>query len=246
MTRLNYTGRRRITRNLVSLEVIDDTPHPRASLGPLDLSTLDLPDDASVSLEAFRQNRYMRLDCGTVGSPLVIDREPLTDFNDAIGIQFRLKVTGEGGRIVAAANRIRASRPDLDHGPAEGLLPFRSADLGAALWRLHLDDGGPVVEVNQRLDDWKSFAATIQFRVLVYPEVVRRIGYWLLENADQDEDDGVLADWRSFAEELGTDTTDRLDDEQAREEWTEDLVQRFSSRHDLLNSFLRASEDGEL
>lgn len=237
MTRLNYTGRRRITRDRIGLELVEGEPNPLVTL-VLDLKGQDLEPDAVASLEAHRQTRFMRLDCGTVGKLVPLVNAPLTEFPDATGIQFRVKVTGPDGQIIAAADKIRPHRPDVGESPTEGLLPFRAEDLGQEIWRLDLDDDNPIVKVNNRLGDWKATVTSMEFRVLVYPEIVRRIGGWLLDQADPDSAEGALADWRDFAQSLGTDPTAAPDTDEARIEWINDLVDRFCTKHDLLNGYL--------
>jgi hypothetical protein len=241
VTRLNYTNRVRITREKIHLELVEGDPNPRVTFTAA-LAGYELDPEATVALEARRQTRFMRLTCGTVADPMELDRAVLGEFPDAAGIQFRVKVTDPDGRIAAAADRLRPSRPDAGESPTEGLLPFRAEDLGREIWRLDLDDDNPIVKLNNRLPDWKSVATSSQFRSLVYPQIVRAIALWALDRPEPEE--GVVADWRSFIGWLGAELDDPPETDETKAQWANDVVDRFCTQNDLLTGYLSTIEDG--
>jgi hypothetical protein len=251
VTRINYTGRKRIPRDRVSLRI--------ASNGGIKLHVTsvelppDLPPGARVVIEAQRQTRFMRLDCGTVASPLLPIGEPLIEFDVADGIRFRLKVVGaseaDEGKILAAADGIVAASDETPSG-REPLLAFRPAPLDQRLWKLDISDGAwPVVLVNQSIGDWHQFAREPHFQALVYPEVLRQIALWVVENLeDADEPDTPAGAWRRFLKDLGTDPVeDAPPDEEERsgwaQDWADDVADKFCRRHRFRDLVGTAGED---
>ena len=65
----NYTGRSRITRKMVRLELSEDSSGPPTFDLELDLQELALPEDARIWIEAYHRQSYMRFDWGTVSEP---------------------------------------------------------------------------------------------------------------------------------------------------------------------------------
>lgn len=242
MTRLNYTGRKRITRDRLHIRQEDGDDGMTPVVGVvLNLDGMDLPDDADVLVEAYRQNTYMRFKVGTVGDFESVGGLSLKDFATGEAILYRIKVVGrqdsDAGKLLAAADQVRPTLPE-DDANKRSLLPFRrSADLGQRLWRLDLMGEEPVVLINKQVGDWYSFASSPAFRALVYPEVLRQIADWVLEESDEDSI-GPLGDWRRFIELMGKRVEDVSDDPLGRDDWLDDVVARFCRDHRFLEVYL--------
>src|SRR5688572_6879666 len=130
--RLNYTGRIKIhradvllaTRELDGVLVFD---------ADLRLQDYELPADALVFIEAYRQTKWMRFGFGTVATlqPPPPEQRQLTEFESPEGIRFRVKITqAENEHILLAdADRISLSQPEGD-ADTESLLEVVPANLG--------------------------------------------------------------------------------------------------------------------
>src|SRR5687767_8442029 len=91
--RFNYTGRKRINRSDVkfTLQPADDVHFMFDAT--LNLAKHELPPEAVVWVEAYRQTRLMRFDFGTIARPQQPANRKLTEFDTSDAILFRVKVT---------------------------------------------------------------------------------------------------------------------------------------------------------
>lgn len=196
--RLNYTGRRRIRQEDFRIEVREqDSAAPRFDL-TVDLDQYDLPPNASVFVEAYRQTIRMRFPFGVVERLRVPNDRRLADFGSTDGVLFRIKVISQEeprGLLLAEADRIRPIRHDEEEGERFPLLPVSpSEDLGDQVYHLDCTDR-PILLVNGRLGDWRAVARDPAFFSLCYPAVLREILVRILR-VDKwfSTEDG--ADWR--------------------------------------------------
>ena len=249
MTRINYTGRKRIVREKVQLRLVVDV-FPKLYVDGIDLSGFDLPGDARIVVEAQRRTNFTRVHCGTVAEPDLASGATLREFDSPDGINFRVKVVGASGdnegKLLAAADGLRATA-DGESADRVALLPVRPSDLGQLLWRLDIDDTGfPSLLINKLVPmGWNEFARQPMFRALVFPEVTRRVAMWVVGNlADvADNPESPAAPWvQYFKAELGQDLLDMSvpSDEADRQEWARDwadeVAEKFSRKHRILES----------
>jgi hypothetical protein len=251
MTRLNFTGRRRVRRDDVRLRVRDSNDSPVLDVLDLDLGQLNLPVDAKVVVEAYRQTSYMRFYAGTVGRLTFPTSQPLYEFESPETVRFRIKVVGTGeddGKILAAADNLRATTEADEEAPQSSLLPTVPDALGQMLWRLDFSNDEPKLVVNRDVGDWKGFAMLPTFTALVLPEALRQIVKWVLENLEMFEEgeETPLALWVLFLAEMGHDPRDvDAEDEGERETWADEAVDRFARRYrflDLVDDLTGATE----
>lgn len=203
--RLNWTNRKRIERADVGIVVSQRENEPEFS-ATIDLTRYDLPPDCRVVIEAYRQTMWRRFSFGTVAFIRAQEVCSLAAFGDPDGVQFRVKVlsgTRDDGRIWAEADQLPFISQDQQDASRRSLLPTRGDDLEESVWELEFDEtsSGPMLVVNNRLGDWRQIVKAIEFRSLVYPEVLRQI---LRRAMDEHDDDvtGWQADWLQFAGEL--------------------------------------------
>ena len=235
MTRLNFTGRKRIHRRAIflHLEVMGGVSTITANL---DLNIYEFPADASVLLEARRQTTYMRFEMGTIGRLRSLDAEPLTLFGGDGSVTFTVKVAESSpdghGKVLGLAKNLRPASPDDDQRP-KGILPFRASDdLGQLIWRLDLSGDEPVVLINRSVGDWNGFARSREFCTLVFPELLRSIALWVV---DMDPEDESASPWVKFLRVLGLNPVDAPDEEEARGEWADEVAFAFAGRHHFLD-----------
>ena len=247
--RVNSTGRRRISREHVVIEVHDG--RPRRFDAVIDLAEFDAPPDAAVVLEATcaGSNTIRRFEWGTVSrlSPPV-DRElrELTGEN----VFFSLKVidrTEQFGRILGLAENIRP----IKAGPRtatgrRGILPVEQADLGDELWRLDFRPEDVFLLVNKRIS---GLADRVRcdpgLYPLIYPAIVRQVLASAFEEvADEEEDtERWPALWLQFGRRLHPEQANprMLETDEDQEQWIEDVVAEFCREHRLKDRFLQST-----
>jgi hypothetical protein len=233
--RLNSTGRKRIPRERVVIELsppLDTVSFPTAT-ATIKLADLNLDTSATVVLQAYFRSSSMRFACGTVGELTVPDRMQLTDIDRGGAIQFRLLVaTSDGsGRIVASAEGLRplniTESPDR-----QPLLRLRETDIEDQLWRVDLDDrNGPWLVINSRVPGLASqLRSSVLVQGLILPHALRVVLNGLPSEGEEEGDDEWGNDWRKFLEQLGLSAEpDDPSDEESRQEWVEEAVATFCS-----------------
>lgn len=232
--RLNSTGRKRITRDRVTIELtpsLDTFSFPSAT-AEINLADLDLDPTARVVLEAYFRSSSMRFRCGAVGAIAIPTRLVLSDIDRGGAIQFRLLViaSDDSGRILASAEGIKPLRKS-DTPERQPLLPMRETDLGEELWRVDLDDrNGPWLVVNSRVPGLASkLRSDLLVQGLILPHALREVLRRLPSEGEDEEDHDWGDDWRKFLRELDVPIEpDESSDEEALHEWVENAVDRFS------------------
>lgn len=233
--RLNFTGRRRLLRRDVEVSVRPG--EPAASFeAKLNLDSYDLPQESLVFVEAYRQTSWMRFAWGTVGHQAAPERRLLTEFGQADGVHFRVRVTTAGapkGLLLAQVDGIRPTNGSgADDGRRIPLLPVVPAkDLGDEVFRVDFDGDRPTLQVNAGLGDWRAVPRDEVFQALAYPCILREVLTFLVQ-ADEHEVGDDPEDWRSqwlrFAESLCGRSGD------VNPEWVTDVVDAFARRHRLI------------
>jgi hypothetical protein len=247
--RVNFTGRRRIPRERVQIE-IEAGPPPVVS-GTFHLADLDFPESAAVVLEAMCAGSPIvdRIECGEVGRL----RPPRHRRLDRLGgrqVFFTLKVVDRSeryGRILGLAENVRPAGVERDGRPLEGILPIEVAELGQQVWRLEFREhhvflllNGDVPDIARRV---RSDAALY---ALILPEALRHVlGRALAEGGDlEDEhDDRWPALWLRFGRGLHPDGEPPPVGQERRDEWEgwiEEVVQAFCERHAIKDAYRRA------
>lgn len=245
--RLNYTGRVKISRTDLKLGT-SDSGGALSFDADLRLADYELPAEAQVFVEAYRQTSWMRFPYGTVAAIQPPADRMLSAFDSADGIRFRVKITQPGNEhvLLAVADRIQLALPDAD-AACESLLPVTPAELDNEIWRLDLEGSEPELFVsNTAAPDWRQLAYSPIFISLVYPEVLRQVlKAILLEHKYRDFEDNT--DWRSkwlrFARMLPGVDPDLPAAEAADDlviQWVSDAVAAFAKKLSLKNKFSAA------
>ena len=233
--RFNYTHCRRIRRELVDVR-IDTSAEPATISADFDVTQLDLPEEAEVVLEAYVDWTIMRFPYGKVAEHRPPSSTALSEFDSLDGVKCRLKVLGTGehsGLILAEADGIHPSAPGAPQ-HARSFVLVRPADLGSVVWQVTFDETEPILQVNERLADWKSFLNAPGIRALLLPEVLRQL---LREAVQRGRDEEAESDWPRQCDRLvaslGYGALPDSDDDDEAESWVDDVVRKFAQRHRL-------------
>jgi hypothetical protein len=245
--RFNSTGRIRIPRSKVQVklqEPLDVGEFPMA-FAKIDLSELDLPETATVEIEAYFRSSSMRFPCGTVGSISIPPAMELSEIDRGGAVRFRLLVidADQSGRIVAAADGLRPAR-ERDSPDRQSLLPLRETDLGDQLWKVDVDyRTGPTLLINGSIPGLASrLREQPLLQGLVFPHALRMILAELGRGRGEEEDDVWRKDWRTFLHALDVPIEpDEPDDPDSFEDWIEQAVDVFSAQKNFAH---RAKLDG--
>ena len=248
--RVNFTGRRRIPRDRVQIEVFDG--NPRTFNATIDLKKIQLLPHAAVFLEAMcaGSNVIERIECGEVEKLQTVQNRPLNEI-DGENVFFTLKVvdcTERFGRILGIAENIRPERAGKQTAAGRrGILPIEPRDLGEELWQLEFKEQHVFLLVNKLVPGLVDRARSDPlFYAIVYPEVVRRVLFKAFqENVEiDDEEDRWSVMWLRFGKGLHPSREKPptgLDREDEWEDWIEDVADAFCQKHEMKSKYLAAA-----
>ncbi len=249
--RLNYTGRQRIARGHVRITARERPDAPPTFDVAMRLQSYRLPPDARVSIEAYRQTRWMRFDFGTAGGIIPPLDRSLSEFDSLDRVLFRVKVTAATGErqgvLLAEADQIPIRLPEESDEERIPLFPVAPGDLGEQVYIVDYSDGPPTLLVNRAVGDWRQVAQSPPFRSLVYSAAFRQILTRILCIDGLNDSDGEdwQPRWLRFATSLSgvTDVPDP-DDRDACEAWIDTAVAAFARQFNMMDQF-RAFWRGE-
>jgi hypothetical protein len=232
--RLNFTKRKKLTRNEVSIRLTDRVDgEPRRFEAHLNLPA-ELPADALVFIEAQRASPFarMRFPWGTVGALRPPADTTLTDFPEELGLPvFRVKVTsaqGARGKLLAEAHRIRPVDPSEVPDKRRGILPISWKDNDGLVWQLDINDSsGPRLYIDKTADPYGDLPSQAHFRALVFPEVMRQVLAFIVRDEDSLDEPGTWRHaWMSLPRQTFgfTEPCPSTSDETVKDEWVNDAV----------------------
>lgn len=253
--RLNYTDRKKIEQQDARFRLRADGADLSFE-ADLRLGGYGIKDaDARVWVEAYHRTSLMRFDFGRVGLLDPQANRRLALFPDPRAVLFRVKVVSETpvrGKLLAEANGIRPLQPDEADDYRTPLLPIRQGLTGHEVWRVEFDgpDEGPVLVINNSVENWSALARSPTFYPLVAPAAMRAIlvRMLMIEAAAERETDGHWHQlWWQFATSLPGVPADGLDpgeeeDDEKYAQWIDDAVTAFSKQSGSLDRFLRATQ----
>jgi len=213
--RLNYTDRKRIKRENVSMNFIRQNGTIVAfAVNKIDLNDLNLPPEARVYVEANYRTELRRFDFGTAGSVSNSSPCDLRGMAYPENLKFRILVVDTSdGKLLAHADRISPEEP----AEKKPILPVEFSDLGNEIWRVKHegDEGSPILVINSKIPNIQNIARQdAQFLIYVYPQVIREIlnHMVLVDGVDSTTEPSTdwHGDWIEFVRQLGVDFPDTL------------------------------------
>lgn len=243
ISRLNYTGRKRIPRERIQIGITGSPPEALVSAS-FQLGDLGFPSIARVVLEAQAGWTVQRFAFGTIGGSVAPTDSRLTEFHSLAGLLFRLKVIAAGaedGQLLGVADRLRPSG-DFEKAAQKSFVVLRPHDLGDRIWKLDFDESQPLLLVNSRLGEHQDFLKRREVAALVLPEVLQDI---LVHAVDAGDDEESSGGWTGTAlrlgERLAGRSTPTPDDDEEVKRWVDEAVAAFAWRHHLLDAFVAES-----
>lgn len=242
--KFNYTGRKKIKRSAVRVDLVQDSAGRRCVHAQLQLTDMALPANAHVYVEAYQRTAYQRFDYGTVGGLKPPADPRLSHFSDSATPLFRVKIVDRGGvhgRILAAVDKIRPESVDSLPSGSHCLLYVEYHDLGGCVWQLDLEGDWPVLKLNRAAEEINMVASSDRrFLPLVYPEVLRQVLTHVLiveEHTDPDCDDDWPSLWLKLACSFPGMAPPPQAGSHAQREWIEKAVDAFSANNRLIEKF---------
>jgi hypothetical protein len=226
--RSNPTGLKELDRNMVSISVSEVAGKRSLVLDRLDLKETGLPDSLRVVVMARAGNTSARHEMGTV-SALSHESRPLDTLDRSQPLRFRVLLHAEGDpRLAASIENLRAR----DDSQSESLLPMEPAPLGERLWKLVINEAGPVLQFNS--DVFPSAAGAenyVPFGALVLPEALRQVmEHIAAEPGCLDDEGDPWSAWAGWLDAIGAERPPSDDDDDAKSLWCNLVVDRFCER----------------
>lgn len=244
MRRFNYTGRKKINRENITLQ-IQENNNTFTFFAAIDTSNLKLPPDANISIEAYFQADWMRFNLGTVSNQNLPNDTVLNKFETIEDVMFRVNIVSPNeGKILAHADRVRPSlakdEPDNSRIP---LLPVISRELEGNLWQIDYssENGRPMLEIEKNLGDKSSIIHHPLFTSFVLPTAFKEI-LIRISSSEEDIDHDDLYDWRSqwisFNRQLGNDCCEPEADYDAISTWANECAGKLCRKKNLSDTFI--------
>jgi hypothetical protein len=190
----------------------------------------------------------MRFECGTVANLKIPPLLHLNEIDSGGSILFRLKVIDADagtGRILGSADRLRPASSD-DHEARRSIFPISERVLGDEVWRVDVDDAGPVLLLNSRIPGFKH---RILENPLMLGAIIPAAFRIVLERlaADPTPDDNDDNDWRALwlrylKEKFAIDEELSALNSDERREWIEATVRTFCQTHEFVQNIRAMSE----
>lgn len=228
-TRSNPTGLIEIDKRKVGILVSTIETRRYFSLARLDVAGLSLDPNNQVICIARAGKTSQRFDMGTVAA-FRKDNLPLDELDLSELLKFRILIhPASESKLLASAENLRP----LNETESESLLPMEPTDLGQLLWRVDIDDEGPVLKFNSSI--FPSAAGVenyLPFAALVLPEAVRRVMEHIADEPDSLTDDSDPFNlWGPWLDALGLDRPMNDADDKEKRDWCNRVVEAFCNRY---------------
>jgi hypothetical protein len=228
-TRSNPTNLKKVDKARINISVSEIASRRFFNLIKLNLSGLGLAEDDRVICVAGAGKSSVRFEMGTVAE-WKKGNLPLDDLDRSESLRFRILIHAENNPLLKAS--AESLRP-MDESQSESLLPMEPADLGQALWRLDINDEGPVLKFNMKVFPSASGIENyLPFGALVIPEALRRIVETIAKDPERlnDENDS-LGSWAPWLDSLGVNGLSADAEEDEKQEWCNEVIEAFCNRH---------------
>jgi len=240
--RSNPTNLKELDRGLISITTSLSKDVPSFKIDKLSLGECGLDGGLTLVIVAKAGNTSTRVHLGTIASHSLEPIYELTDLDASAPIRFRLLIhDANNPQLIASIEKIR---PNND-GQSESILPMEPADLGQRLWKLYIDDEGPVLQFNSNV--FSNAAGTenyFPFTALVIPDALRQVLQFISNEPERlDDEDDPWYPWGKWIKIMGADfPLQDNEDEQEKNRWCNEVVDIFCNKYkfaDQLNLIIK-------
>jgi hypothetical protein len=236
--RFNYTGREKLTRDVVKISTNKLDGKTKSISVSFDLNEIKYPSDTKIYLDAYHKTDRKRFDFGKISQRVYPDDLTIDELSYTDNLMFRLLLideSGEHGKIIAHADRIRADEA-ADKKP---ILPVRFDDLGQQIWKLEFtgDEGGPILCVNSNIPAVEYIVKSDSvFFMFVFPAAIREIlTHMIFIDKVENQEDPLVAwhyDWLMYSMTiLPNESIPKLEPDEREDEniidWIDKVVEEF-------------------
>ena len=241
-TRSNPTNLKELDRGLISIITSFNKDVPSFKIEKLSLDESGLNGDLNLIVVAKAGNTSQRVHLGTLSNYSLEPSYELDNLDTSAPIRFRLLIHGVNNpQLIASIEKIR---PNND-GQSESLLPMEPADLGQRLWKLNIDEDGPVLQFNSNV--FPNAAGTenyFPFTALVIPDALRQVLQFISNEPEKLDDEGdPWYLWGKWIKDIGANFPPLdTEDEQEKSRWCNDVVDIFCDKYkfaDQLNLIIK-------
>jgi hypothetical protein len=224
----NPTGLKELDRGRAAISVSDIAGRRSITLDRMDISNTGLSGSLRIVIVARAGNTSVRHDMGPASTPVKESRS-IDGLDRSRPLRFRILLHAEGDPRLAAT--IENLRP-RDESQSESLLPMEPAELGEQLWRLVLNEDGPVLQFNSQVFPSAAGAENyVPFGAFVLPEALRQVMQRIAGEPDcLDDESNPWFAWAGWIDTLGAGRPPADEDEDARKAWCDDVAYRFAQR----------------
>lgn len=254
MRRINYTGRKRINKSDVLIEIKKMEEKGLPFEAAIDLSKIDLPENAPVFLEAYKETKFERFDFGTVKETGTTEETILKSFKEDESINFTVKVvdlTDKLGRLLAIGKAIRPY--SNNEGKQKSLLPVSVEELDNLVYEIRFSEDSPELVLNSDFEDLdiKSTLQNAYFSALCFPSILKEIlikTIILDEKYELDEED--MSDWHAkwlqFAMQFNSDEIPKDEgNTEGRLEWIDVVINGWADQQKIVKKFRNFLEEAK-
>lgn len=226
--RSNPTGLKELDRSRVSISVSEISGQRSFTLDRIDLKGTGLADTLHAVIVARAGNTSLRYEMGTVSLVSNASRS-LGGLDRSQPLRFRVLLFVHGNpKLVASIENISTR----DDSQSESLLPMEPADLGERLWKLVINEDGPVLQFNSKVFPSAAGAENyIPFGAMVLPEALRQVMERIAGEPGclEDESDPWFA-WAGWLHAIGVERPPSDWDDEEQASWCNRVVDRFCGR----------------
>lgn len=249
--RLNYTGRKRINKSDVQVQLHNGNAGPATFSASVDLSNLKLPKNAPLFIEARQKDLMQRFDCGTVGDFRLPKDTALTEVDGAGPISFWVRVLDPArtdGRLLAVARSIHPEGdvPDDDEG-RDSLIAVKAKPLDNIPWMIEfpIDENGiPWLIINNRIPDpIGRIHSNALFQGLVLPAAIREVLSRIYLNGETWPEGSWQEKWLQYGKRLTGQEWPGLADTEEAINWIEDVTGTFCSQFNLAERIVQHDQE---
>jgi len=250
LRKLNFTERVKVPRTHVRITLRRDDSGTLVFDPQLSFDGIDVVPDARVFIEAYYRTSFMRFDCGSVDAFSPPADRRLTDIDRTSLVRFRVKIVDNSHndhRVIAVADELLVSEETPQSTGRVPLLPVNFSDsLGQQAWRIAFESTGPVLELNNRIENVKDVAKRdAAFFALVYPAAVRLVLTQILlveEHDAHEESDEWWSLWLRWAARFSS--APLPGDREEAAFWIDEVVAAFCDEQATIDRWRAARAEG--